>query len=108
MTEHLLSLTDQLHDQVFGDQGVLNHLLKVVGKSCQLPIILWLVWIQWLEITRWILGIGTLLLLRRQPRLSIIQGTSLGTKSTLNRFREDWWFYYGPEWPDIVMKNVIS
>ena len=28
VTEHLLSLTDQLHDQVFGDQGILNHLFK--------------------------------------------------------------------------------
>ena len=105
VTDVLLDLTNQFHQEVYGDQGVLNCLFKE----------------RWLPLhQKWnfMVGMDTVarnyqidswysesIDLEKDVAIVHFTGEKPWENINLNRFRQDWWFYYGLEWSDIVMKK---
>lgn len=105
VTDVLLDLTNQFHQEVYGDQGILNLLFKE----------------RWLPLhQKWNFMVGMDTVARNyqidswysesidlEKYVAIVHytGEKPWDNINLNRFRQDWWFYYGLEWSDIVMKK---
>lgn len=106
VTEKLFELTNQFHESSFGDQGILNILFQKRWKK--LP-----------QKYNFMVGMDTVA--RNYQIASWYQDSLVGEKEAkiihytgekpwyginLNRFRNEWWFYYGLEWSDIVMRKM--
>lgn len=104
-TDSLLDLTNQFHQEVYGDQGILNLLFKdrwrplsqrwnfMVGmdttaRNCQVD--------SWYSES---------IEIEKDAAIIHFTGDKPWANINLNRFRKDWWFYYGLEWSDIVMRK---
>ena len=105
VTDVLLDLTNQFHQEVYGDQGVLNCLFKERWRPLHQ---------KW----NFMVGMDTVarnyqidswysesIDLEKDVAIVHFTGEKPWDNINLNRFRQDWWFYYGLEWSDIVMKK---
>ena len=105
VTDSLLDLTNQFHQEVYGDQGILNLLFKdrwsplsqrwnfMVGmdttaRNC--------------HVDRWYTDSIDI---EKDATVIHYTGDKPWESINLNRFRQDWWFYYGLEWSDIIMRK---
>ena len=105
VTDSLLDLTNQFHQEVYGDQGILNLLFKeswcplsqrwnfmvgmdTVARNCQVD--------NWYSDS---------IEIEKDATIIHYTGDKPWENINLNRFRQDWWFYYGLEWSDIVMRK---
>lgn len=99
--QRLLELTAEIHEQVYGDQGVLNAFFGQDWK--QLPL-------------RYNLQVGSDQVEFRQDNMAwYSQFTELPAvihytlwnkpwkQLKFNRFREYWWLYYGFSWDDVLL-----
>ena len=104
-TDSLLDLTNQFHQEVYGDQGILNLLFKERWRPLHQ---------KW----NFMVGMDTVarnyqidswysesIDLEKDVAIVHFTGEKPWENINLNRFRQDWWFYYGLEWSDIVMKK---
>lgn len=104
-TDSLLDLTNQFHQEVYGDQGILNLLFKERWRPLHQ---------KW----NFMVGMDTVarnyqidswysesIDLEKDVAIVHYKGEKPWDNINLNRFRQDWWFYYGLEWSDIVMKK---
>ena len=104
-TDSLLDLTNQFHQEVYGDQGILNLLFKERWRPLHQ---------KW----NFMVGMDTVarnyqidswysesIDLEKDVAIVHYTGEKPWDNINLNRFRQDWWFYYGLEWSDIVMKK---
>lgn len=106
VTEKLFELTNQFHESSFGDQGILNILFQKRWKK--LP-----------QKYNFMVGMDTVarnyqivswyqdsLVAEKEARIIHYTGEKPWYGINLNRFRNEWWFYYGLEWSDIVMRKM--
>lgn len=100
----LLELTELHHQEVYGDQGVLNILFKDKWKALD-------------KIYNFMVGLDSFAHLRGEFNWYktdvspiIIHYTTEKkpwTSYSLTRFRDVWWFYNGLSWQDILLRNTI-
>ena len=106
VTEQLFELTNQFHESSFGDQGILNILFQKRWKK--LP-----------QKYNFMVGMDTVarnyqiaswyqdsLVVEKEAKIIHYTGEKPWYGINLNRFRNEWWFYYGLEWSDIVMRKM--
>lgn len=106
VTEKLFELTNQFHESSFGDQGILNILFQKRWKK--LP-----------QKYNFMVGMDTVarnyqivswyqdsLVAEKEARIIHYTGEKPWYGINLNRFRNEWWFYHGLEWSDIVMRKM--
>jgi len=106
VTEQLFELTNQFHESSFGDQGILNILFQKRWKK--LP-----------QKYNFMVGMDTVarnyqivswyqdsLVAEKEAKIIHYTGEKPWYGINLNRFRNEWWFYYGLEWSDIVMRKM--
>ena len=106
VTEQLFELTNQFHESSFGDQGILNILFQKRWKK--LP-----------QKYNFMVGMDTVarnyqivswyqdsLVAEKEAEIIHYTGEKPWYGINLNRFRNEWWFYYGLEWSDIVMRKM--
>lgn len=106
VTEKLFELTNQFHESSFGDQGILNILFQKQWKK--LP-----------QKYNFMVGMDTVarnyqivswyqdsLVAEKEAEIIHYTGEKPWYGINLNRFRNEWWFYYGLEWSDIVMRKM--
>ena len=106
VTEKLFELTNQFHESSFGDQGILNILFQKRWKK--LP-----------QKYNFMVGMDTVarnyqivswyqdsLVAEKEAEIIHYTGEKPWYGINLNRFRNEWWFYYGLEWTDIVMRKM--
>lgn len=106
VTEKLFELTNQFHESSFGDQGILNILFQKRWKK--LP-----------QKYNFMVGMDTVarnyqivswyqdsLVAEKEAEIIHYTGEKPWYGINLNRFRNEWWFYYGLEWSDIVMRKM--
>lgn len=106
VTEQLFELTNQFHESSFGDQGILNILFQKRWKK--LP-----------QKYNFMVGMDTVarnyqivswyqdsLVVEKETKIIHYTGEKPWYGINLNRFRNEWWFYYGLEWSDIVMRKM--
>lgn len=104
-TQALFELTKELHQHVYGDQGILNHYFK--DAWLRLPL-------------TYNLQVGSdkdqhqygdLAWYDEFPGLpAVIHYTSHNkpwTANRFNRFREIWWFYYALSWEDTLLRKPL-
>lgn len=105
-TERLLELTNEFHDSSFGDQGILNRLFEnrwyALDSSYNFMVGMDTVARNY-EIENWYTDS---LELEETAKIIHFTGDKPWYQVNLNRFREDWWFYYSLEWSDIVMRKA--
>ena len=105
-TEKLLELTNECHTSTFGDQGILNKLFENRWYALD-------------SYYNFMVGMDTVarnyqienwytdsLELEETAKIIHFTGDKPWYQVNLNRFREDWWFYYSLEWSDIVMRKA--
>ena len=105
-TEKLLELTNECHTSTFGDQGSLNKLFENRWYALD-------------SYYNFMVGMDTVarnyqienwytdsLELEETAKIIHFTGDKPWYQVNLNRFREDWWFYYSLEWSDIVMRKA--
>ena len=105
VTEKLFELTNQFHESSFGDQGILNILFQK----------------RWKKLPQKYNFVGMDTVARNYQIASWYQDSLVGETEAkiihytgekpwyginLNRFRNEWWFYHGLEWSDIVMRKM--
>ena len=106
VTEKLFELTNQFHESSFGDQGILNILFQKRWKK--LP-----------QKYNFMVGMDTVarnyqivswyqdsLVAEKEAEIIHYTGEKPWYGINLNRFRNEWWFYHGLEWSDIVMRKM--
>ena len=106
ITEKLLQLTNEFHESSYGDQGILNRLFKNNWK--RLP-----------QKYNFMVGMDTVarnygidswytesLKVENEAKIIHYTGRKPWYLVNLNRFREEWWYYYGLEWSEIVMRKM--
>lgn len=106
ITEKLLQLTNEFHESSYGDQGILNRLFKNNWK--RLP-----------QKYNFMVGMDTVarnygidswytesLKVENEAKIIHYTGNKPWYLVNLNRFREEWWYYYGLEWSEIVMRKM--
>ena len=106
VTEKLFELTNQFHESSFGDQGILNILFQKRWKK--LP-----------QKYNFMVGMDTVarnyqivswyqdsLVAEKEAEIIHYTGEKPWYGINLNRVRNEWWFYYGLEWSDIVMRKM--
>lgn len=98
MSQQLLELTEKYHQDVYGDQGILNIRFKnqwksldkkynyMVGSDASAYLVNNLDWYTNSFI----------------PKIIHYTGRKPWNELCSNRFRETWWFYYGLSWEDIL------
>ena len=105
-TERLLELTNEFHTSTFGDQGILNKLFENRWYALDFSY-------------NFMVGMDTVarnyqietwytdsLELEETAKIIHFTGDKPWYQVNLNRFREEWWFYYSLEWSDIVMRKA--
>ena len=106
ITEKLLQLTNEFHESSYGDQGILNRLFKNNWK--RLP-----------QKYNFMVGMDTVarnygidswytesIKVENEAKIIHYTGNKPWYLVNLNRFREEWWYYYGLEWSEIVMRKM--
>ena len=105
-TEKLLELTNEFHTSTFGDQGILNKLFEnrwnALDSSYNFMVGMDTVARNY-QIDSWYIDS---LKLEDSAKIIHFTGDKPWYQVNLNRFREDWWFYYSLEWSDIVMRKA--
>ena len=105
VTEALFALTKNHHQEVYGDQGILNLYFK--DAWCPLP------WTYNLQVgsdkDQYIYGdLAWYDAFQGVP--AVIHYTSHNkpwTSKRFNRFRELWWFYYALSWDEVLLRKPI-
>lgn len=105
VTQDLIELTNQYHQTDYGDQGILNRLFENRWKELE-PIYNFMVgmdamadyygkndWYPHAE------------LLEDSVKIIHYTGEKPWRQITINRLREEWWFYYGLEWSDVLLRK---
>lgn len=109
VANQLLQLTEQYHQTVFGDQGILNILFKEKWKKVG-------------RLYNFMVGMDTLAQVVNDeswyqsslpdgvlPKVIHYTGDKPWYHLSKNRYRSIWWFYYSVEWSDILLrKNPIK
>jgi len=109
IANQLLQLTEQYHQTVFGDQGILNILFKEKWKKVG-------------RLYNFMVGMDTLAQVVNDeswyqsslpdgvlPKVIHYTGDKPWYHLSKNRYRSIWWFYYSVEWSDILLrKNPIK
>lgn len=106
ITDKLLQLTNEFHESSYGDQGILNRLFQNNWK--RLP-----------QKYNFMVGMDTVarnygidswysdsLMVENEAKIIHYTGNKPWHLVNLNRFREEWWYYYGLEWSEIVMRRM--
>ena len=106
VTEKLLQLTNEFHESSYGDQGILNRLFQNNWKK--LP-----------QKYNFMVGMDTVarnygidswytesIKVENEAKIIHYTGNKPWYLVNLNRFREEWWYYYGLEWSEIVMRKM--
>ena len=106
ITKKLLQLTNEFHESSYEDQGILNRLFQNDWKK--LP-----------QKYNFMVGMDTVarnygidswytesLKVENEAKIIHYTGNKPWYLVNLNRFREEWWFYHGLEWSDIVMRKM--
>ena len=106
ITEKLLQLTNEFHESSYGDQGILNRLFQNNWKK--LP-----------QKYNFMVGMDTVarnygidswytesIKVENEAKIIHYTGNKPWYLVNLNRFREEWWYYYGLEWSEIVMRKM--
>ena len=106
ITEKLLQLTNEFHESSYGDQGILNRLFQNNWKK--LP-----------QKYNFMVGMDTVarnygidswytesLKVENEAKIIHYTGNKPWHLVNLNRFRKEWWYYYGLEWSEIVMRKM--
>ena len=105
-TEKLLELTNEFHTSTFGDQGILNRLFEnrwyALDSSYNFMVGMDTVARNY-QIDSWYIDS---LKLEDSAKIIHFTGDKPWYQVNLNRFREEWWFYYSLEWSDIVMRKA--
>ena len=105
-TEKLLELTNEFHTSTFGDQGILNKLFEnrwyALDSSYNFMVGMDTVARNY-QIENWYTDS---LELEETAKIIHFTGDKPWYQVNLNRFREEWWFYYSLEWSDIVMRKA--
>lgn len=107
VTQDLIELTNQYHQTDFGDQGILNRLFENRWKELA-PIYNFLVgmdaiadfygksdWYPHAE------------LLESSAKIIHYTVEKPWQQIAINRLREEWWFYYGLEWSDVLLRKFF-
>ena len=103
ISEELLTLTEQIHEQTYGDQGVLNTYFKQQWKSLPLTYNLQ-VGSDHIEFRQGNMSWYTLF--SKVPKVIHYTLWNKPWKQLkFNRFREVWWLYYGFSWEDVLLHN---
>ena len=105
VTQDLIELTNQYHQTDYGDQGILNRLFENRWKELE-------------PIYNFMVGMDTIAdfygksdwyphaeLLEASVKMIHYTGEKPWQQITLNRLREEWWFYYGLEWSDVLLRK---
>ena len=105
VTQDLIQLTNQYHQTDFGDQGILNRLFENRWKELDSSY-------------NFMVGMDTIAYFQNKndwyPHAELLEASAkmihyTGKKPwqqiTLNRLREEWWFYYGLEWSDVLLRK---
>ncbi|MDU1739474.1 MAG: glycosyltransferase family 8 protein [Streptococcus mitis] len=103
VVKQLFDLTAQHHHEVYGDQGILNLAFQdnwyrlpltynlQVGSDSQQFTLGDMVWYD---------------LFKGKPAvIHYTTGLKPWHQHHFNRFREDWWFYYGLSWDDVILRK---
>ena len=106
ITEKLLQLTNEFHESSYGDQGILNRLFQNNWKK--LP-----------QKYNFMVGMDTVarnygidswytesIKVENEAKIIHYTGIKPWRLVNLNRFRKEWWYYYGLEWSEIVMRKM--
>lgn len=105
-TERLLELTNEFHTSTFGDQGILNKLFEnrwySLDSSYNFMVGMDTVARNY-QIENWYIDS---LKLEETAKIIHFTGDKPWYQVNVNRFREDWWFYYSLEWSDVVMRKA--
>ena len=105
VTQDLIELTNQYHQTAYGDQGILNRLFENRWKELE-PIYNFMVgmdsiaYIQ--NINDWYPHAE---LLEASVKMIHYTGEKPWQQITINRLREEWWFYYGIDWSDVLLRK---
>ena len=103
ISEELLTLTEQIHEQTYGDQGVLNTYFKQQWKSLPLTYNLQ-VGSDHVEFRQGNMSWYTLF--SKVPKVIHYTLWNKPWKQLkFNRFREVWWLYYGFSWEDVLLHS---
>ena len=106
VTERLLELTNEFHTSTFGDQGILNKLFEnrwyALDSSYNFMVGMDTVARNY-QIDSWYIDS---LKLEDSAKIIHFTGDKPWYQVNLNRFREEWWFYYSLELSDIVMRKA--
>ena len=106
VTDKLIVLTNEFHDSSFGDQGILNRLFENrwqnLNSSYNFMVGMDTVARNY-QIENWYIDS---LKLEETAKIIHFTGEKPWYQVNLNRFREEWWFYYSLEWSDIVMRKA--
>ncbi|HGK9974531.1 TPA: glycosyltransferase family 8 protein [Streptococcus pneumoniae] len=107
IANQLLQLTEQYHQTVFGDQGILNILFKEKWKKVG-------------RLYNFMVGMDTLAQVVNDeswyqsslpdgvlPKVIHYTGDKPWYHLSKNRYRSIWWFYYSVEWSDIILRKEI-
>ena len=105
VTQDLFELTNQYHQTDFGDQGILNRLFENRWKELDSSY-------------NFMVGMDTIAYFQNKndwyPHAELLEASAkmihyTGKKPwqqiTINRLREEWWFYYGLEWSDVLLRK---
>lgn len=105
VTQDLIELTNQYHQTDYGDQGILNRLFENRWKELE-------------PIYNFMVGMDTIAYFQNKndwyPHAELLEASAkmihyTGKKPwqqiTINRLREEWWFYYGLEWSDVLLRK---
>lgn len=105
VTQDLIELTNQYHQTDFGDQGILNRLFENRWKELDSSY-------------NFMVGMDTIAYFQNKndwyPHAELLEASAkmihyTGKKPwqqiTINRLREEWWFYYGLEWSDVLLRK---
>ena len=105
VTQDLIELTNQYHQTAYGDQGILNRLFENRWKELE-PIYNFMVGMDTIAChlgkDDWYLHAE---LLEDSAKIIHYTGKKPWQQITINRLREEWWFYYGLEWSDVLLRK---
>lgn len=106
ITEKLLQLTNEFHESSYGDQGILNRLFQNNWKKLPQKYN----FMVGMDTVARIYGIDSWytesIKVENEAKIIHYTGKKPWHLVNLNRFREEWWYYYGLEWSEIVMRKM--
>lgn len=106
VTEKLLQLTNEFHESSYGDQGILNRLFQNNWKKLPQKYN----FMVGMDTVARIYGIDSWytesIKVENEAKIIHYTGRKPWYLVNLNRFREEWWYYYGLEWSEIVMRKM--